>query len=89
MNASNETNQGNSCQEERRKRTELREIFDDVCRITAPFFDAGNSWGVSSLTMYARQTVREAYPQLTQQDIAILLSSIQRFHATHQKKSCP
>ncbi|OGS91170.1 MAG: hypothetical protein A2Z95_04950 [Gallionellales bacterium GWA2_60_18] len=63
----------------------MRAIFNDACRITAPFFDAENSWGNASLTMYARQTVREAYPQLTQQDVAILLSSVQRFHAGNAK----
>ena len=33
-----------------------------------------------SLTMYARQALREAYPNLSQQEIAILFSAVQRFH---------
>jgi hypothetical protein len=30
--------------------------------------------------MYARQTLCEAYPELTQQEIALLLSGVARFH---------
>jgi len=65
---------------ERRIHGGLRPIFDGACRITAPFFDPEQSWGGMSLTMYARQTLRENYPDLSQQEIAILFSAVQRFH---------
>lgn len=65
---------------DRRVQHDLRLIFENACRITAPFFDPAQSWGGSSLTLYARQTLREAYPELTQQEIAILLSGVTRFH---------
>jgi hypothetical protein len=65
---------------ERRTQHNLRVIFESACKITAPFFDKSQSWGGSSLTMYARQTLREAYPELTQQEIAILFSGVTRFH---------
>ncbi len=65
---------------ERRANTNLRLIFEEACRVTAPFFDSEQSWGGASLTMYARQTLREAYPNLSQQEIAILFSAVQRFH---------
>lgn len=66
--------------EERRNNHNLRVIFADACKITAPFFDSAQSWGNASLTMYARQALREAYPDLTQQEMAILCSSVERFH---------
>lgn len=66
--------------QERRSQHDLRRIFDAACQITAPFFDTKQSWGGSSLTMYARQTLREAYPELTQQEVAILYSGVARFH---------
>jgi hypothetical protein len=72
---------------ERRARHNLRLIFDNACRITAPFFDPAQSWGGSSLTMYARQTLRETYPELTQQEIAILFSGVARFHGQSAKNS--
>lgn len=87
MNASADSNQQGAAgdADDRRVNAHLRVTFESACRITAPFFDAGNSWGSSSLTMYARQTLREAYPDLTQQDLAILLSAVLRFHrnSTH------
>ncbi len=65
---------------ERRNSTHLRDIFEQACQITAPFFDPAQGWGGKSLTMYARQALREAYPELIQQDVAILFSAVQRFH---------
>lgn len=65
---------------DRRVQHNLRQIFDKACQITAPFFDPKQSWGGSSLTMYARQTLREEFPDLTQQETAILFSAVQRFH---------
>ena len=72
--------------DERRKNNNLREIFEAACQITAPFFDSAQSWGNASLTMYARQTLREAYPDLTQQEIAILWASVERFHKAAPNK---
>lgn len=72
---------------DRRVQHNLRLIFENACRITAPFFDPAQSWGGSSLTMYARQTLRDTYPELTQQEIAILLSGVARFHKGGAKNS--
>ncbi|MBI5626406.1 MAG: hypothetical protein HY935_04295 [Nitrosomonadales bacterium] len=72
---------------DRRSQHNLRLIFDRACRITAPFFDSKQSWGGSSLTMYARQTLRETFPELTQQEIAILFSAVSRFHRSPPKIS--
>ncbi|MBI5435717.1 MAG: hypothetical protein HY937_01145 [Nitrosomonadales bacterium] len=65
---------------ERRKHLNLREIFEDACWITKPFFDSTQTWGNASLTIYARQALCEAYPSLTQQEIAILYASVERHH---------
>jgi hypothetical protein len=66
--------------EERRASPHLRVVFEHACQVTAPFFDPEKGWGGMSLSMYARQTLRETYPDLTQQDVAILFSAVQRFH---------
>ena len=68
---------------DKRVNSHLRVVFEDACRITASFFDPKQGWGGKSLTIYARQTLREAYPNLMQQDIAILLAAVQRFHRGH------
>lgn len=65
---------------ERRNSAHLREVFEHACQITVPFFDPAQGWGGKSLTMYARQALREAYPDMIQQDVAILFSAVQRFH---------
>lgn len=72
--------------EERRVRHDLRAIFDGACAVTAPFFDEEQGWGGQSLTMYARQTLRENYPDLSQQETALLFSAVQRFHRASQGK---
>lgn len=54
--------------------------------MTASFFDPEQNWGDASLTMYARQTLRDAYPGLGQQEIAILFSAVQRFHKAAPNK---
>lgn len=66
--------------DERRSHHNLRVIFDAACRITAPFFGEKQEWEGQSHTMYARQTLRDAYPELSQQEVALLYSSVQRFH---------
>lgn len=65
---------------ERRAQGNLRLIFEGACRITTPFFDAKQGWGNTPLTMYAQQTLRDNYPHLSQQEIAILFSAVRRFH---------
>jgi len=65
---------------ERRVNAHLRVVFEDACRITAPFFESDKTWGGVPLTIYARQTLHEAYPDLTQQDVAFLFAAVQRFH---------
>ncbi|HEX5363407.1 MAG TPA: hypothetical protein VFW59_04010 [Gallionella sp.] len=72
--------------EERRVSPHLRVAFETACKVTAPFFDPKQEWGGMSLTMYARQALREAYPELTQQDLALLFAAVQRFHRGALKK---
>lgn len=81
-----QTNVSPTYAEERRSSPHLRVVFEHACAITAPFFDPEKSWGGMSLTMYARQALREAYPELIQQDIAILFSAVQRFHKVNAVK---
>lgn len=64
---------------ERRVRLELRSIFDHACEVTAPFYNAPDSWG-HSLKLYAQRALREAYPHLSAQDLSILLAVVERVH---------
>lgn len=78
--------QGSAGGEDKRVHAHLRVVFETACQITAPFFDPAQGWGGKSLTLYARQALREKYPDLTQQDIAFLFSAIQRFHRNSANK---
>ncbi len=66
--------------DERRVSHDLRQIFEGACRVTAPLFDAGLGMGGPSLTMSARRMLHETYPELTQQEVALLYSAVARFH---------
>lgn len=65
---------------DRRVNVHLRLRFESACHLTAPFFDPNQGWSTAHLTLYAQQTLREAYPELSLQDIAILFSGVQSFH---------
>ncbi|MBI5439134.1 MAG: hypothetical protein HY936_09355 [Nitrosomonadales bacterium] len=87
MNSSGSPNgQGSAGGEDKRVNAHLRVVFGTACQITAPFFDPAQGWGGKPLTLYARQTLHEKYPDLTQQDVAILFSAVQRFHSGNTSK---
>lgn len=71
---------------ERRVNIHLRALFESACQITAPFFDSQQGWGNSPLTLYAQQALREAHPELSLQDIALLFSRVQSFHTSRLNK---
>lgn len=71
-------------EDERRVSHDLRGIFEGACRVTAPCFEAGLGMGGPSLTTSARRLLHETYPELTQQEVALLYSAVARFHkASH------
>jgi hypothetical protein len=67
---------------DRRVNLHLRSLFENACRITAPFFDPEHGWSTTYLTLYAQQTLREAYPELSLQEIAFLFAGVQGFHTS-------
>jgi hypothetical protein len=77
---------GTGIENDRRTNIYLRSIFENACRITAPFFDCKQGWGEAHLTLFAHQALREAYPELTLQDIALLFSGVQSHHLSTSKK---
>ncbi len=59
---------------ERRQRLDLRDIFDDVRDRVAPFCQSGNA----SLEYWAAQAIREAYPDLDEQGLRIVVRAALR-----------
>jgi len=72
---------------ERRVQHVLRQRINKACQMAAPFFDSERGWGSAPQTILARQTLREAHPDLTQQEIAIMFSAVSQFHKRHPKNS--
>ncbi|MDD2720153.1 MAG: hypothetical protein PHH47_02445 [Gallionella sp.] len=66
--------------QDRRSYHNLRDFFEGACLITSPFFDSTQGWGDVSLTFSALHVLRERYPDLTQQEVAILYAGVERYH---------
>jgi hypothetical protein len=72
--------------DERRAQHELRVIFEEACKITAVFFDTTQSWGGVTMVASARQALSNRYPDLSQQDIAILFAAVASRHKDSQRQ---
>ena len=62
-----------AAQGERRQRQDLRAIFDDVQALVAPFCEKG-----ASMEYWAYHAVREAYPDLDEQGLQIVVRAALR-----------
>jgi hypothetical protein len=87
MTTSNDPNRADDYSgKERRINNHLRGNFETACRITAPFLDAKQGFNGMPLKLSALHALRNLYPELSQQDIAILFSAVQNFHRVHLRK---
>lgn len=72
---------------DRRENFHLQLIFKKFLPDNSAIFDPEHRWGAAHLTLYAQQFLREAYPELSLQDIAILFSGVQSFHIANMNKN--
>lgn len=63
---------------DRRQNPRLRAIFDDARERVERFFHATEDWVGSSIEHLALRLVHEAYPDLSSQEVRILLTAIER-----------
>ena len=73
--------------EERRSNTNLRDIFEDACSVTAPLLDLQLRGGGELLILSAIHVLHDHFPDLSQQDMAILFASVKRFHIENSKSN--
>lgn len=71
--------------DERRAHHNLREIFEEVCEATGACFASTLGPGGSSMSLSARRLMHELHPELSQQEVAILFSAVERFHRQRAK----
>lgn len=67
---------------ERRTQTQLRSIFPAACEALRPFFEATNLWQGQSHDHLAYQTLKEHFPELSAQDVFIVVTTTRRLFAS-------
>jgi hypothetical protein len=67
---------------ERRTNTQLRSIFPAACEALRPFFDGANRWEGQSHDHLAYQTLKEHFPELSSQDVYIVVATTRRLFAS-------
>ncbi|MEI8157245.1 MAG: hypothetical protein WCH60_10310 [Burkholderiales bacterium] len=67
---------------ERRTNLPLRSIFPAACEALRPFFDGANQWEGQSHDHLAYQTLKEHFPELTSQDVFIVVATTRRLFAS-------
>jgi hypothetical protein len=66
---------------DRRRYTQLREIFDEAYERISPFFAKENRWGNATLDHLAYRVVRENYPQLSFDEVHVLVVACHRVYS--------
>ncbi|HMU99529.1 MAG TPA: hypothetical protein PKD04_00520 [Rhodocyclaceae bacterium] len=67
---------------ERRRRPELRELFDSAYRLIEPFFDPQSGWAGRSLEHLAFRVLRENFPALSAEDVHVVIAAAHRVYIT-------
>lgn len=67
---------------ERRTNLQLRSIFPAACEALRPFFDRANQWEGQSHDHLAYQTLKEHFPELSSQDVFIVVTTTRRLFAS-------
>lgn len=69
---------------ERRKHVNLRALFDDVVRHVEPFFKEGGGLNGSRPDFWMARTIRDAYPQLSNEEAHVLARAAARYYQEHK-----
>ncbi|MBK7900658.1 MAG: hypothetical protein KA603_01460 [Azonexus sp.] len=65
---------------DRRRRPELRELFESAYRLVEPFFDPATGWGGRSLDHLAFRLLRENFPALSAEDVRVVVAAAHRVY---------
>ena len=67
---------------ERRANTPLRAIFPAAFEALRPFFETANQWEGQSHDHLAYQTLKEHFPELSAQDVFVVVITTRRLFAS-------
>ena len=76
-------------QSDRRVNIELREIFVVAYEVIEPFFDPKNSWGGSTHEHLAYRTVHERFPELTGEEVLLIIAAAKGLFVSGSKRASP
>ena len=74
---------------ERRSNSRLREIFVKAYDVLQPFFDPANNWGGQTHEHLAYRALHEQFPDLSGDDVYILVSAAKRVFASSGNPAPP
>lgn len=70
---------------ERRSNTQLRQVFPAAFDALRPFFEAANQWEGQSHDHLAYHTLKEHFPELSSQDVFIVVTTTRRLFASGKR----
>lgn len=73
--------------QERRSHQRVREIFIEACELIMPFFARENRWGNSTLDHLAYRVLRDHYPELSFEEVHVLVVAAHRVHTARGRPS--
>ncbi len=76
-----------ACSVERRTDPRRRAIFEEAYARIEPFLDPSRTWGGSVLTVLASHTLRQAYPELSPQDVHVLVNAARRVYLARRAQA--
>ncbi len=74
---------------ERRTNTQLRTILPAAFEALRPFFEAANQWEGQSHEHLAYHTLKEHFPELSSQDVFIVVATSRRIFASGKFPASP
>ncbi len=69
-----------SAAQERRKRPDLRDIFEEIIRKVEPFFQKDTGINGGTTEYWAARVIHDAHPDLTNHDVKVLIDAAARFY---------
>ena len=66
--------------QERRIRTDLRDIFEEVIRKVEPFFQKDTGINGGTTEYWAARVIHDAHPDLTHHDVKVLIDAAARYY---------
>jgi hypothetical protein len=65
---------------ERRKRADLRTIFEEIIPKVEPFFQKDTGINGGTTEYWAARVIHDAHPDLTQHDVKVLIDAAARYY---------